>query len=226
MSSSTPKAFGLVEKRRAWSCAKLWIGSFQISIIPSTGWIAKRPSFASGSSKNDLSPAGGEAGRHAAAWYAVQARAVSQIHRLQSCGLQAARDGRRSIPRSADFYPQKEHQDELCRGTFMGALTPIPAQRVKDLHCVGGTNAVAGELQFLDYNVRRMGEDAKSGGSVKIIDNNNEHSMEATLPDGSFSSAHWRQTRTRRIRSTATLRSVTRCTLLKRRSSTTFLRRP
>lgn len=41
-------------------------------------------------------------------------------------------------------------------------------------------------FNFLDYNVRRMGEDAKSGGSVKIIDNNNEHSMEATLPDGSF----------------------------------------
>ena len=41
-------------------------------------------------------------------------------------------------------------------------------------------------FNFLDYNIRRMGEDAKSGGSVKIIDNNNEHSMEATLPDGSF----------------------------------------
>lgn len=41
-------------------------------------------------------------------------------------------------------------------------------------------------FNFLDYNIRRMGEDAKSGGSVKIIDNNNEHSMEAMLPDGSF----------------------------------------
>lgn len=41
-------------------------------------------------------------------------------------------------------------------------------------------------FNFLDYNVRQMGEDAKSGGCVKIIDNNNEHSMEATLPDGSF----------------------------------------
>lgn len=41
-------------------------------------------------------------------------------------------------------------------------------------------------FNFLDYNVRRMGEDAKIGGCVKIIDNNNEHSMEATLPDGSF----------------------------------------
>lgn len=41
-------------------------------------------------------------------------------------------------------------------------------------------------FNFLDYNIRRMGEDAKSGGTVKIIDNNNEHSMEATLSDGSF----------------------------------------
>ena len=39
---------------------------------------------------------------------------------------------------------------------------------------------------FLDYNIRRMREDIKSGGHVKIIDNNNEHSMEATLTDGSF----------------------------------------
>ncbi len=41
-------------------------------------------------------------------------------------------------------------------------------------------------FNFLDYNVRRMGEDEKHGGAVKIIDNNNEHSMEAELPDGSF----------------------------------------
>ena len=41
-------------------------------------------------------------------------------------------------------------------------------------------------FNFLDYNVKRMGEDDKSGGHVHIIDNNNEHSMEATFPDGSF----------------------------------------
>lgn len=41
-------------------------------------------------------------------------------------------------------------------------------------------------FNFLAYNVRRMGEDQKSGGPVKIIDNNNEHSMEADLGDGSF----------------------------------------
>ena len=41
-------------------------------------------------------------------------------------------------------------------------------------------------FNFLSYNIRRMGEDAKDGGSTKIIDNNNEHSLTADLPDGSF----------------------------------------
>lgn len=41
-------------------------------------------------------------------------------------------------------------------------------------------------FNFLEYNIYRMGEDKKSGGTVKIIDNNNEHSMEAELPEGSF----------------------------------------
>lgn len=41
-------------------------------------------------------------------------------------------------------------------------------------------------FNFLKYNVDRMGENAKSGGSIKVIDNNNEHSMESSLPDGSF----------------------------------------
>ena len=41
-------------------------------------------------------------------------------------------------------------------------------------------------FNFLKYNVERMGESAKTGGPVKIIDNNNEHSMTANFPDGSF----------------------------------------
>lgn len=41
-------------------------------------------------------------------------------------------------------------------------------------------------FNFLKYNVDRMGENAKNGGSVKVIDNNNEHSLESSLPDGSF----------------------------------------
>ena len=41
-------------------------------------------------------------------------------------------------------------------------------------------------FNFIKYNIQRMGEDEKNGGSIKIIDNNNEHSMEAKLQDGSF----------------------------------------
>ena len=41
-------------------------------------------------------------------------------------------------------------------------------------------------FNFLTYNVRHMGEDKKAGGHVQIIDNNNEHSLNADLPDGSF----------------------------------------
>lgn len=44
-------------------------------------------------------------------------------------------------------------------------------------------------FNFLLYNVDRMGERqqrGKPGGSIKVIDNNNEHSMEASFDDGSF----------------------------------------
>lgn len=41
-------------------------------------------------------------------------------------------------------------------------------------------------FSFLDYNIKRMHEDAKHGGCVKVIDNNNEHSMTADFPDGSL----------------------------------------
>lgn len=42
-------------------------------------------------------------------------------------------------------------------------------------------------FNFINYNVRRMGEDnIKAGGHIKVIDNNNEHSMQAEFSDGSF----------------------------------------
>ena len=41
-------------------------------------------------------------------------------------------------------------------------------------------------FNLLKYNVNRLGENQKDGGNVRIIDNNNEHSMTCTLPDGSF----------------------------------------
>lgn len=56
--------------------------------------------------------------------------------------------------------------------------------------CYISTAAMLQSLEtfnFLKYNIRRMGEDDKDGGHIHIIDNNNEHSFEANLPDGSFS---------------------------------------
>lgn len=41
-------------------------------------------------------------------------------------------------------------------------------------------------FNFLVYNVNRMKENTKDGGHVHVIDNNNEHSMDAQLDDGSF----------------------------------------
>lgn len=41
-------------------------------------------------------------------------------------------------------------------------------------------------FNFLQYNVDRMGENQKNGGSIKVIDNNNEHSLEASFEDGYF----------------------------------------
>ena len=41
-------------------------------------------------------------------------------------------------------------------------------------------------FNFIDYNIRRMGEWDKEGGHCHIINNNNEHSIECRLSDGSF----------------------------------------
>lgn len=41
-------------------------------------------------------------------------------------------------------------------------------------------------FNFIDYNISRMGENQKQGGRIHVIDNNNEHSMEASFADGSF----------------------------------------
>lgn len=41
-------------------------------------------------------------------------------------------------------------------------------------------------FNFLTYNLDRMRESERKGGGVKIIDNNNEHSIKADFPDGSI----------------------------------------
>lgn len=51
-------------------------------------------------------------------------------------------------------------------------------------------------FNFLNYNVKRMGEDSRDGGSVRVIDNNNEHSLSATLGDGHSIFGRWPLTQT------------------------------
>ena len=41
-------------------------------------------------------------------------------------------------------------------------------------------------FNFLDYNIRRMGENQKDGGRIRVVANNNEHVIESSLDDGSF----------------------------------------
>ena len=41
-------------------------------------------------------------------------------------------------------------------------------------------------FNFLNYNINHMGENSKSGGSIRVVDNHNEHSMSANFEDGSF----------------------------------------
>lgn len=55
--------------------------------------------------------------------------------------------------------------------------------------CYIATAALMQSLEsfnFLKYNIKEMGESAEDGGIVKVIDNNNEHSLEANFSDGSF----------------------------------------
>ena len=41
-------------------------------------------------------------------------------------------------------------------------------------------------FNFLTYNLDKMGESERAGGGIKIIDNNNEHSIKADFPDGTI----------------------------------------
>lgn len=41
-------------------------------------------------------------------------------------------------------------------------------------------------FNFLNYNVNHMGENSRSGGNIRVVDNHNEHSMSVNFEDGSF----------------------------------------
>lgn len=84
------------------------------------------------------------------------------------------------------FIPRKN-----TKTTFAAALAWALSlwYRKSGAKCYISTAAMLQSLEtfnFLKYNIRRMGEDDKDGGHIHIIDNNNEHSFEANLPDGAF----------------------------------------
>lgn len=84
------------------------------------------------------------------------------------------------------YEPRKNVKTGLAAG-LSWALSLL--RRKSGSKCYIASAALMQSLEsfnFLAYNINRMGENQKDGGSVKIIYNNNEHSMESTLPDGSF----------------------------------------
>lgn len=99
----------------------------------------------------------------------------------------------------------KHHGTDICR--FHEALIFIPRKNVKTSFaaalawalslwyrksgskCYIASASLMQSLEsfnFIDYNIRRMGEWDKEGGHCHIIHNNNEHSIEGKLSDGSF----------------------------------------
>ena len=75
--------------------------------------------------------------------------------------------------------------------TFVAALAWALSllRRKSGAKCYVASAALMQSLEsfnFLKYNIDRMGENQKDGGSIKIIDNNNEHSIESSMDDGSF----------------------------------------
>lgn len=84
------------------------------------------------------------------------------------------------------YEPRKNVKTGLAAG-LSWALSLL--RRKSGSKCYIASAALMQSLEsfnFLAYNINRMRENQKDGGSVKIIDNNNEHSMESILPDGSF----------------------------------------
>ena len=84
------------------------------------------------------------------------------------------------------YIPRKN-----SKTTFVAALAWALSllRRKSGAKCYVASAALMQSLEsfnFLKYNIDRMGENQKDGGSIKIIDNNNEHSIESSMNDGSF----------------------------------------
>lgn len=82
------------------------------------------------------------------------------------------------------FIPRKN-----IKTTFAAALAWALSlwYRKSGAQCYITSAALNQSLQafnFLDYNIRLMGEDRAHGGLIKVINNNNEHSFSADFEDG------------------------------------------
>lgn len=84
------------------------------------------------------------------------------------------------------FIPRKN-----VKTSFAAALTWALSlwYRKSGSKCYIASAALMQSLEsfnFLKYNIDHMGENRKDGGTIRVIDNNNEHSISCTLSDGSF----------------------------------------
>lgn len=83
------------------------------------------------------------------------------------------------------YVPRKNGKTDLAAALAWSLSLLYRRSGAKTYIASAGLMQSLESFNFLAYNVRRMGED-KKGRMVKIIDNNNEHSMESSLRDGSF----------------------------------------
>lgn len=84
------------------------------------------------------------------------------------------------------YIPRKNAKTSFIAG-LAWALSLLYRQSGSKCYIASGALIQSLEsFNFLMYNVKRMGEWDKEGGSIRISDNYNEHTMSATLPDGSF----------------------------------------
>ena len=84
------------------------------------------------------------------------------------------------------FVPRKQGKTSFA-GAMAWALSLLYRKSGAKMYIASAALLQSLEtFNFIAYNVRQMGEDAKSGGAVRLIDNYTEHSMTADLGDGSF----------------------------------------
>lgn len=85
------------------------------------------------------------------------------------------------------FIPRKNVKTTFA-GALAYALGLLWRKSGSSIYIVAADSKQAMQtFNFIGYNIKRMKEDAKDhGGAFRIIDNNNEHSIEATIGTGLF----------------------------------------